>query len=95
MTVTWFTVPAPPSGKRLPKWYFSVARSDKTGEIFLPVVVAGNPTAVFYCASYDGVTVILDEDDHPFVPAQWLKREYPAVADIVDTVERRLASAPD
>ena len=85
----WFEVEAPPR-KRIPAWQRRAAIADD-GVVYASGAVAGNETSVFYCACYDGVSVIRD-GKHVYFPVEWLAREFPACASTVASIERRLES---
>jgi hypothetical protein len=82
-----------PSGKRkgMPKWQRRAAIAGD-GTIFIPAIVAGGENTVFLCAGYDGTRVVY-HSGHLYVPSDWVKREFPQVADVALKIEGRVAEA--
>ncbi|KAB0547878.1 hypothetical protein F7R01_10280 [Pseudomonas argentinensis] len=67
-------------GKRLPKWKRTFAVEQETGQVFVAAALTGDAEhLVSICASDDGLPVYT-LNDHYYVPADWLGREFPAVA---------------
>lgn len=87
----WIEV-ANPAGQKVPKWKRSAALADD-GTIFVPAIIAGDEQIVFLTASWDGVSVITDEDGHVFVPSNWVLREYPGTEEICSVIESRVREA--
>ena len=87
----WFTAPQD-SARRLPKWLRSAC---KVGDdIYVPARVVGDETRVMLCAMFDGVDLI-QSHGHAYVPASWARQEFPANADLVETIERKVRRASD
>jgi hypothetical protein len=93
-TFDWFVAPGAPglelNGRKVPVWMRSAALASD-GTIFAPAAIGGSETAVFLCASYDGVSIVLHRN-HAFVPLDWLRREYPDMAEVADRIERGVTS---
>jgi hypothetical protein len=73
---------------RVPKWLTTAGMSD-SGTVFVAARVAGNELAVTLAAQFDGVPAALYRR-HVFLPVDWLAQEYPATADDLKVVERRV-----
>lgn len=74
--------------KKWPKWRRSVAVAED-GRIFIPADVTGDEQGSFMCASYDGETCIVDSG-HVYLPTNWIRREFPRLVEVCDSVERRV-----
>lgn len=91
---TWylFTPGQPPSWagwEEWESWMGQIGVMDD-GTVFIPAVYTGaGDMAVVLCASFDGVPTVT-EDGHVYVPADWVKREYPQNADVVDKILRHV-----
>ena len=72
------------------RWRLVTFFDDETNEVFVPAAIAGNEEAVFLCASFAGCGLIHD-DSHLYVPASWLKREYPDTAPVCDLIRTKVA----
>jgi hypothetical protein len=72
-----------------PRWKRS-AGVDVDGTVFVPAAICGNEQAAVMCASFDGVSMVLFLN-HAYIPAQWVKKEYPALAGIVESVEQKIS----
>lgn len=79
-----------PSRKRQPpKWLRTIGVDDK-GALYVPAVVSGrSEQEVMLCANYDGIPIAVLEK-HLFVPADWLKREFPLCAPGVAKLEANM-----
>ncbi len=77
----WF-VCENPELKGLPKWQRSTGLSSD-GVVYVPAALAGNETAIFYCALNDCIPVE-NYLNHRYVPADWLAREYPKTAELCE-----------
>ena len=86
----WYQIDNP-KGQTVPRWQCQAACA-ADGTIFAPAAIAGNETAVFLCAGYDGVPCVVDAK-HVYLPTDWLAREYPAVRDICAVIEKRVREA--
>lgn len=72
-----------------PEWGRSAAMADD-GTVFVPGAIGDNETWVVLAAGYDNIPIVFD-DDHLFVPARWLAKEFPgAVADLCVKIEQRV-----
>lgn len=72
-----------------PQWQRS-AYLDKDGEVFVPAFIAcGDPEALL-ATGYDGTDVVLDEDEHLYVPASWVRANYPEAADLATKIESKV-----
>lgn len=82
----WFSVPNP-EGKRIPEWRRSFGVSDN-GVVFVPAAMADDETEmnVVLCACGDGISTALHLDHH-FVQSDWLKREFPKHAELIESIE--------
>jgi hypothetical protein len=67
--------------RRLPEWRRSACLVK--GEVYLPATIAGIEGRVLHCAAFDGVGIIQDSG-HIFVPASWMRQEYPDLAEVID-----------
>lgn len=56
------------------------------GKCFIPAAVAGSEMDAVLCAGYDGVTIVKD-GAHAYLPADWLRREYPRSASLALKIE--------
>ena len=84
----------PPKGWKKGLGYYGIAED---GTIFIPAGVVGNPSAVFLCASADGVPMVMNgPGKRVFVPAEWAAREYRAKvdADLLWVIEKIRAEHP-
>lgn len=72
-------------GRNVPGWMRSAALADD-GTVFVPAAIVGEMDAAM-SAGYDGVTIV-QYRGHGFVPADWLRQEYPQAADLVTKIER-------
>lgn len=77
-----------PKGGREPEWKRSAALADD-GVVFAPAIITGNEMVAFLAASWDGTPVVMN-DDHLYLPVQWIAREYPDVADVCAEIEARV-----
>lgn len=73
------------SSRSVPKWARRVAVASN-GTVFVPGLIAGNPTTIFICASCDG-TAALVAGNHAYYPADWIAREFPKAAEAVRHIE--------
>ena len=73
-------------GQKVPAWARrgALAADDR---VFVPAAIAGSEMDVILSAGYDGVTIVRD-GNHPYVPADWLRREYPKAAALAINIER-------
>jgi hypothetical protein len=84
--VTWFEVKRP-QGTQEPRWKFCAAINDKN-TVFAPAAIAGNEQAIFLCDSFDGVPAVISKH-HVYLPTAWLVKEYPDMAEVFYSIERR------
>jgi hypothetical protein len=90
MGLTIYEVPNPKGHKRRPAWMRRTIVDDDTGVIFVTPAVAGvSDMAAFLAAGWDGTAAVTHEK-HAYFPADWIKREYPDCADIVDRIVSRV-----
>jgi hypothetical protein len=66
----------------------SAALSDD-GTVFIPAAIAGHEQQAVLCATWDGTVPLVIDDDHAYLPAQWMAREYPEIADICHVIEEQ------
>jgi hypothetical protein len=79
----WCTVDA--GARKVPVWLRSAALAPD-GTVFVPAAIAGSEMDTLLSAAYDGTTMV-KSDGHIYVPADWLKREYPKTAELVAKIE--------
>lgn len=81
---------APQSAKRrIPAWTRR-AIIDENGAVFVPPAVAGvSEMAAMLCAGWDGQSGICNSG-HIYLPAEWMKSEYPDCVELVDKIIRRV-----
>ncbi|WP_419737270.1 hypothetical protein [Pseudomonas sp. COR18] len=87
-TIHWFSV-SNPDGRRFPEWRRSFGLG-YDGTVFVPAAMAGDETElnVMFCACGDGQSTAAHLDHH-FVPSDWLKREFPKHAELIEMIELR------
>lgn len=83
MECTWVTVEGVS-----PKWTRQAALGSD-GNVYIPVVVAGDESRVSLMAIWDGET-ILEQDKHFYIRSGWIKREFPDVAETARLIERKV-----
>lgn len=74
-------------GSKLPEWKRTAFFQD--GEVYVPAGIFDNEQRAFLCACYDGVGFV-SHKGHAYLPASWIKQEYPKDADLAESVERRI-----
>ena len=73
--IVWHRFTPQPTPKRWTPWMGLIAVRDD-GAVFVPAAVTGKSDAeVFLCAGWDGDVTVVENDNHLYVPAQWVKRE--------------------
>ncbi len=82
----WCEVPA--QGKKVPAWARRAALAPD-GTVFVPAVIAGSEMDAVLSAGYDGVTIVKN-GDHAYVPAGWLRQEYPIAESLSFKIERHV-----
>jgi hypothetical protein len=65
---------------------------DDDGTVYLPGLLGGSEREAILCAGFDGVSVITDKK-HFYLPADWLRREFPANEELITRAERRCIQA--
>lgn len=85
--LTAYTVKNIKGKKKQPAWLRTVLRSDD-GILFIPAILAGNEHPAFLCAIFDGIPYSMFKN-HVFLPATWLKKEYPVMEELVGVLENR------
>lgn len=85
----WITANLPAGSPHVPEWVRSAAYDEATGTAYVPAAMLGNETEILLCVSYDGVSIIVN-DDHPYVPSTWAAKEYPKHAETIAVIEARL-----
>lgn len=80
-----------PKAKRLPKWARSVAISPE-GKLYVPAALAASEMVVMVTAGYDGTPVMIS-DDHLFVEADWMEREFPVTGKALAHIRASVAGA--
>lgn len=81
----WITVQ---SSGSIPKWMRS-AGVDEDGTVFVPAFVGGDEDFVVLTAGWDGNVPMVIDDGHAYLPARWIAREFPDVAEVCNLIERR------
>jgi hypothetical protein len=71
--------------RKVPVWARSAALAPD-GAVFVPAAITGLEMDVILSAGYDGVTIVRYRK-HAYVPVDWLRREYPKVADLATKIE--------
>jgi hypothetical protein len=84
-----YTVENLPGKKKLPLWARTTIRTDD-GKLWLPAILVGSEARVVLMAGWDG-TPLMEHQKHIFVQAEWIKRECPECAEIIEKVIRRSA----
>lgn len=71
-----------------PEWIRTIGLSP-AGQILLPAAMGDhdNEALVAICASEASGEPMVVHQDHLYVPSDWLRDEYPAIADLIRTVE--------
>jgi hypothetical protein len=71
-----------------PEWIRTVGLSS-AGQILLPAAMGDhdNEALVAICACEASGEPLVVHQEHLYVPSQWLRDEYPAIADLIQTVE--------
>jgi hypothetical protein len=82
--IQWCEVNDP--GNKVPAWMRRAALAPD-GTIYVPAAIAGSETVVVLCASFDGIGVLQDSN-HVYVPAKWLKEAYPQAIEVATAIER-------
>ena len=79
------------SCNKLSQWARRVCLNSD-GILFVPGIVAGNMTSVFLCASWDGEPIIMDDDGHVFVRADWISQENsdPRLKKSIETLKKKI-----
>lgn len=74
----------------LPEW----ARTTVVlaGEVYIAAAILGNEATTALHAAVDGEAT-LSHRARPYVRAAWMRREYPATAELLDLIEQRVADA--
>jgi hypothetical protein len=80
----WCRVAA--QGKRVPAWARRSALA-ADGTVFVTGAVTGSEMDAFLSAGYDGLAIVRD-GEHVYLPADWLRQEYPNSASLVTKIER-------
>ncbi len=85
--VKWMaTLGSDPTVRRIPEWIRSAALADD-GRVYMPAAACGNETQALLAAGFDGVDMLMD-DNHLYLPTDWMAREYPNLADLCAKIER-------
>jgi hypothetical protein len=71
-----------------PEWARSVAVYD--GRIFVPGAIGEHEFAVLLGASWDGNVPMIQDSDHSYFPSDWMKKEFPDKADVIEMIERKV-----
>lgn len=74
----------------LPEWARTVVA--QAGEVFVAAAILGEEAATTLRATFDGEAT-LTHLARPYVRAAWMRREYPAAAELLDLIELRVADA--
>jgi hypothetical protein len=83
-TLQWCEVGA--KGRGVPAWARRAALA-ADGTVFIPAAVAGSEMDAVLSAGYDGVTIVQDRG-HAYLPAEWIRQEYPKAANLTMKIER-------
>ena len=76
----------------LPEW-IRTALVDADGVVYVPTeLVPRDAAAVTFSALYDRAPPVRHLG-HAFVPAQWMRAAYPATAELLELIERRVREA--
>lgn len=91
--IYWFSVPNLEK-KRYPEWRRSFGVNDER-RVFVPAAMAADTAAqlVVVLAITENQPVA-EYLNHPFVPSDWLKRDFPKHRDLIEIIEAR-AQAED
>lgn len=91
--IHWFSVPDLEK-KRYPEWRRSFGVNDER-RVFVPAAMAGDTAAhlVVVIAITENQPVV-EYLNHPFVPSDWLKKDFPKYRDLIEIIEAR-AQAED
>ncbi|MBA3006332.1 MAG: hypothetical protein KJ900_13585 [Proteobacteria bacterium] len=73
---------------KVPKWQRS-AIIDENLNVYVPAAASGNEVLAVMCALQDGVSSI-SSLGHAFLPADWMKNNYPDIACYCDKVSAKL-----
>jgi hypothetical protein len=74
--------------RKVPAWLRSAALATD-GTVFIPAAVVGSEMDAVLSAGYDGVTIVRYRG-HTYVPADWIRQEYPQATDLSMRIERRV-----
>jgi hypothetical protein len=72
--------------RKVPAWLRSAALATD-GTAFIPAAVVGSELDEVLSAEYDSVTIVRYRG-HAYVPADWIRREYPQATDLSIRIER-------
>ena len=86
---SWVADPQP--GLNLPEWV-RTSLLDRHGTVFVPAAIGGSEAEVVLCAIHDGEPV-MRHMGHAFVRTDWLRRERPSEAALLDLIESRVVEA--
>jgi myo-inositol-hexaphosphate 3-phosphohydrolase len=76
--------------KSIPSWARIAIVSDDDVLFVTPAVADISEMTALLCAGWDG-TPVINYNEHIYVPADWMKREYPRCVDLVDKISARVA----
>jgi hypothetical protein len=89
--LVWHEARARPGLPRLAGWKRRAAIAPD-GAVFIPACAVPDHSeqAVALCAMYDGVSLVIADDQHLYFPVEWIAREFPAAAEVARKIEKRL-----
>lgn len=85
-SLTWIMTDG--NGIKAPKWQRLAAVADD-GTVFVPAAIAGNEQMIFLIAGWDGNVPVVSNRKHLYVPARWLAKERPDIADVCLFIESK------
>ena len=90
---TWYQFTPIPKPKRWREWMGQIGVCND-GTVFIPAATTGKgDMEVLLCAGFDGTPIVKDKR-HLLVPADWVKREFPQSAELVDKILSHVNKTP-
>ena len=87
----WLEVPDT-TNRKVPGWVRSAGLADD-GTVYVPAKIAGDEMAAVLSASWDGVDGVVSYRGHPFLPADWVKKEHPHTRELCEKIEYKVKRA--